>query len=116
MVGVKLGILKDAVSKWVDDNAQRMAAAIAFYTISSMAPLLIIAIGVAALVFGQQAAVGRMVEQIRDVIGESAAQAVQSMLAGARRHNSGALPTAIGFATLFVTATGLFSELHDSLN
>src|SRR5690349_17631441 len=82
-------LLRETFSKWIDDNAMRLGAAIAFYTVSSLAPLLIIAIGIAALFFGQKAAEGQIVEQMRGLVGTSGAEAVQAMLAGARQHSSG---------------------------
>lgn len=111
-----VSLLKQTAEEWLAHNAPRMGAAIAFYTVSSLAPLLIIAIGVAALFFGQQAAEGQIVSQMQSLVGQSGAEALQAMLAGARRHSSGALPTAIGLATLFVTSTGLFVEMQDDLN
>jgi membrane protein len=109
-------LLKDSFNKWLDDNAPRLGAAIAFYTISSLAPLLVIAIGVAALFFGRQAAEGRIVAEMGSLVGGEGAKAIETMLAAARQKDSGLLATILGIITLLVASTGLFSELKSSLN
>lgn len=109
-------LLKDAFNKWLDDNAMRLGASIAFYTISSLAPLLIIAIGIAALFFGQKAAEGHIVTEMQNLVGSDGAKAIEAMLAAARQKSSGVLAAIIGIVTLLVASTGLFSELKSSLN
>ncbi len=109
-------LFRKTVDSWLDDNAPRLGAAIAFYTVSSLAPLLIIAIGFAALFFGEKAAEGRIVVEMQNLVGKSGAEALQTMLAGARQHSSGFFPSLLGILTLLVTSTGLFVELQSSLN
>jgi len=109
-------LMAETFDQWLDHKAPRLGAAIAFYTVSSLAPLFIIAIGVAALFFGQQAAEGQLVTQMRDLVGASGAEALQAMLAGARQHSTGLVPTLIGIITVLITSTGVFVELQDSLN
>jgi membrane protein len=93
-----------------------MAAALAYYTVFALAPILIISIAVAGLVLGQEAAEGRIVGQISGLIGSTSAAAVEAMIAAARKPSSGILATIIGLATLLFGATGVFGELQDSLD
>lgn len=109
-------ILKDAAAGWIDDRASSMGAAIAYYTAFSMAPLLLIVIAVAGLVFGEAAARGAVIEQIAGLIGERGAEAVQAVLAGAHAHGGGVLSAIIGIGTLIVGATTVFSELQSDLD
>ena len=110
-------LLKTTFSEWSADNASRLAAALAYYTIFSLAPLLIIAIAIAGLVFGRQAAHGEMVSQLEGVIGQEAALFVETMVENAgQSQNAGIMATIIGLATLVFGATGVFSQLQDALN
>ena len=77
-----LDLIKKSVTAWVDDYAPSMGAAIAYYTLFSITPLLIIAIAVAGLVFGHEAAQGEIIGQIRDLIGQEGAIAVQGLQIG----------------------------------
>jgi membrane protein len=101
---------------WREHKASRMAAALAYYTVFSLAPILVISIAVAGLVFGQDAAEGRIVGQISGLIGAKSASALEAMIAAARKPSSGILATVLGIATLVFGATGVFGELQDSLN
>jgi membrane protein len=94
----------------------RMGAALAYYSVFSMAPLLLIAIGIAGLVFGEQAARGEMLEQIRDTVGDQAAAAIEGILARAGRGGGSGWATVVGLAVLFFGASGVFVELQDALN
>jgi membrane protein len=109
-------MLKQAFSDWNEDNAPRMGAALAYYTIFSIAPLLLIAIGIAGLVFGAEAAQGRIVEQLDGLVGRSGAEAVQTMLQNAHKPESGLVATVIGAITLLLGASGVFTELRAALN
>ena len=109
-------LLKQTVSEWVDDNVPALAAALAYYTLFSIAPLLIIAIAVAGLVFGQEAAHGAIQAQLRGLIGEPGATVVQDMVASASKPESGVLATLVGLAVLAFAATGVFVQLQDALN
>jgi membrane protein len=111
-----VGMLKEAAADWSQDNAPRLGAALSYYTIFSLAPLLLISIGVAGLVFGQEAAQGRIVHQIDGLLGTDGARAVQDMLENARKPATGTLATLAGFVTLLFGATGAFTELRSSLN
>jgi membrane protein len=109
-------LLRSAASESLQDNIQRMSAALAYYTIFSLAPLLIIAISIAGLVFGQEAARGQILGQLRQLIGPDSAEAVQAMIASAHKPMHSVLASIIGGLTLLIGATGAFSEVYDALN
>lgn len=109
-------ILKQAASEWVDDKAPKMGAALAFYSILSLAPLLLIAISIGGAVFGEDAARGRILGEWETMVGKEGAQAVSQMLANADQPAVGIWSTIVGVITLLVGAGGVFGELQDSLN
>jgi membrane protein len=93
-----------------------MGAALAYYTLFSLAPLLLIVISVAGLVFGQEAARGEITSQLRDLMGEQGASAVQALLASVDKPTEGVVATVVGLILLLVGATTVFGELQDSLD
>lgn len=110
-------LLRDTILEFINDNALSRGAALAYYTVFSLAPILLIAIAVAGLVFGRAAAEGAVVRELSGQMGKESAQALQSLLQGAFFHRgSGYLATVIGTITLLVTATGVFVEMQTSLN
>lgn len=109
-------LLKDTFWEWFDDNVQRHGAALAYYTIFSLAPLLIIAIAIAGLAFGQEAAQGQIMDQIKSLLGEDGAKAVQTMIENARQPAAGIVATIFGIIMLLFGATGAFAQLQESLN
>lgn len=109
-------LMKQTASSWNDINAPRLGAALAFYTMLSIAPLMVICVGIAGLVFGQDAAQGKIAEQLSSLIGAQSAHTVQTLLRHARRPAPGIAAMAIGIFILFFGASGVFSELRDSLN
>src|ERR1700761_391884 len=109
-------VLAKAANAWMDDHAQSMGAALSYYTIFSLAPLLLIAISVAGLVFGRDAAQGAVVDQLQGLIGPNGAQAVQDLLRTVSKPSSGMLATVTGVVVLVVGATSVFAELQDDLN
>jgi membrane protein len=109
-------LLKQTVSEWVDDNVPALAAALAYYTLFSIAPMLIIAIAVAGLVFGQEAAHGQIQAQLQGLLGDAGAKVVEDMVASASKPGSGILATLVGVSVLAFAATGVFVQLQDSLN
>jgi membrane protein len=111
-----LGLIRSAVTAWRDDYAPSMGAALAYYTTFSIAPLLLIVIAIVGLVFGQDAARGEIVAQLRAMMGEEGAQAVQGLLKSAAEPTSGIIATAIGIITLILGATSVFGELQSSLD
>jgi len=110
------GILKEAGVQFWNDKAPRLGAALAFYTALSISPLLLLVIGVAGLVFGQQAARGELLHQLHGLVGPEGAKAVEEMVAKSSEPSEGTLATVIGLVTLLVGATGVFAQLQDALN
>ena len=111
-----VSLCKKAVYSWLDDRAPTMGAAIAYYTVFSLAPMLVMVIAVAALAFGQKAAEGALFGELAEVVGPESAGAVQAMLKSASSTRSGIIATAIGIGTLLIAATGVFGELQSALN
>ena len=101
---------------WVDDYAPSMGAALSYYTLFSLAPLLIIVIAVAAMVFGQAAAQGEIVSQLRGIMGEDGAVAVEGLLKAAREPTQGVVATLTGVVLLLLGATAVFAELQSALD
>lgn len=110
------GLIRDSVYGWINNRAQRKGAALAFYTVFSLAPVLIIAIAVAGAFFGEEAARGEIVEQVRELVGQEGAQAVQLMIENAQRPGAGVTATIIGLIVLLIGATTAFAELKDGLD
>jgi len=104
------------VNSWLDDRAPTMGAAIAFYTMFSLAPMLVIVIAVAGFIFGQEAAEGALFGELAKLVGPDSAGAVQAMLRSASSTRSGIIATLVGIGTLIATATAVFSELQAALN
>jgi membrane protein len=107
---------KQVATSWLDDYVPSMGAALAYYTIFSLAPLLLIVVSVAGLVFGEDAARGEIQSQLQDLMGERGAGAVQNLLANARQPSESLAATAIGLVILLVGATTVFAELQDALD
>jgi membrane protein len=109
-------VLSRAIMGWWNDNVPRMGAALAYYTLFSLAPILVVAIAVAGLVFGRDAVRGEIVGQIEGLLGHSGAQAVQAMLEGAAKPSTSIPATIVGVITFFLGATGAFLELQNDLD
>src|SRR5205823_14564035 len=109
-------LIKDAVSGFIEHEDLTRGAAIAYYTIFSIAPLLIIVIAIAGLAFGRDAAEGAIVGQLSELIGKQSAEILQSMIHSASHQGAGILATIIGIGTLLLTATGAFTEIQSALN
>jgi membrane protein len=110
------GIFRLALSSWFANNASRHGAAIAYYTLFAMAPVLLVVIGVAGLVFGPDAVRGEIVDQIGGLIGLEAARSVEGILRRASEPREGIAATVLGFAGLILSTTGAFLELQAALN
>lgn len=109
-------LAKAAFTGWRDDYAQSMGAALAYYTLFSIAPLLLIVISIAGLVFGQDAARGEIIGQLNSLMGQRGALAIQTLLESVSRPTEGIAATVIGVVLLLVGATSVFGELQDSLD
>ena len=109
-------LIKAAAVNWVRDYAQSMGAALAFYTMFSIAPLLLIVVSIAGLVVGEDAARGEIYSQMDGMLGTQGALAVQGLLETARRPAGQLLPGTVGLVVLFIGATSVFAELQDALD
>ena len=105
-----------ATKAWWDDDAIRLGASLAYYTLFALAPILLVATAVAGIVFGAQAARGQIVGQLDQLVGPDGARAVQSLLEGASHRRAGMLASVLGGITFVVAATGAFLELQAALN
>ena len=110
------GLVKETFQGWQEDGALDLGAALAYYAIFSLAPLLLIVIAVAGLVWGREAVQGQLVGQLQGLIGEQGGQAIQTMIANAGKHGSGVLATIVGVVTIVFGATGVFVQLQSSLD
>jgi membrane protein len=112
-----LGLLKETVNEWQEDKTTRLAAALAYYTVFSIAPLLIIAIAVAGAIFGEEAARGEIVGQIQGLVGRQGAEVIETAIENANRPGSnGGIASLISVIVLLFGATGVFVQLQDALN
>jgi membrane protein len=109
-------LLRAAINGWLADRAASMGAAIAYYTVFSLAPVLILIIAIAGLAFGKQAAEGALFDQIAALIGKESAGAVQALLRSASGTASGIIATLVGIFALILAATGVFGEVQAALN
>ena len=107
---------RDSVDGWMRHNVARTGAALAFYTVFSLAPVLILSIAIAGFFFGEQAARGEIVEQIRGLIGTAGASAIQAILQNVNRPGAGVVATLISVVTLFVGANTALAELKAGLD
>ena len=109
-------LVKETASSWSADYAPSMGAAISYYTLFSIAPLLLIVIAIAGRVFGAEAARGEIFAQLRGLLGDGGAAAVQDMIDAANRHGSGIVATITGVAVLLLGATTVFNELQSAMD
>ena len=116
MVQTIWGLITRSVRKWNDDDCLQLGAALAYYTVFSLAPILVIVIAIAGALFGQEAAQGEIVGQIRGVVGQDAATAIQSLIQSASREGIGPRATLIGLLVLLFGSTSAFSQLQSALN
>jgi membrane protein len=108
---------KNAVTQWIEDEPFQLAAALSYYTLFSLAPLLVIAISIAGFAFGREAAQNQIVETLQGMIGQDSAQAVQDMVENASQQpKTGLISTVIGVVTLIFGAGGVVGQLQTSLN
>ena len=111
-----IDLVKAAASQWSDHNAPRLGAALAYYTLLSIAPLLILIVAICGLVFDKNTAEHQLLGQVQSIVGPSAAKALQAVLDNAHHPGSGIFASIIALLTLLFGASGVFVELRDSLN
>ncbi len=109
-------LIKTTITSWNDDYAPSMGAALAFYTLFSIAPLLLIVLSIIGLVFGEEAARGEIVGQLQNLMGEQGATAVQALLKNVNKPTEGMFATIVGVVLLLIGATSVFGELQNALD
>ncbi len=109
-------LTKTAASAWSNDYAPSMGAALSYYTVFSLAPLILIVVSIAGLVFGKEAAQGALFAQLSSMMGTDAAAAIEGLLASVNKPSQGAVGTVVGIAVLLLGATTVFGELQDALD
>src|SRR2546430_563499 len=108
--------LREVRAEWVADDALSLGAALAYYTVFSMAPLLVLVIAIAGLVLGRAAAEGELVGQIGNLVGQAGAQAIQDMVNRASGPKAGVVASVVSLVTISLGATGVFGQLQHPLN
>jgi membrane protein len=118
MKNVKLyfSVLKESFGEFMNDNGLKLSAALSYYTIFSLAPMLLVIISVFSIFFGRDAIQGELFGQIRGLVGSSAALQLQEILKNAELSNKSGIAAALGIGTLLIGATGVFAEMQDSIN
>lgn len=111
-----VGVLEETTSEWNDDNVQRLCASLAFFTLLSLAPLVVVVVAVGAAVFGRDAAEGQLAWEIRNLVGPVGAEAIQELIRGAYKPGAGTVATLLSILTLAFGASSVAVELHDALN
>jgi membrane protein len=109
-------MLGETIDEWANDNAQRLGASLAFFTLLSLAPLVVVVVAVGAAVFGPEAAEGQFAWEIRNLVGPVGAEAIQELIRGAYKPGAGTVATILSILTLLFGATSVAVELHDALN
>jgi membrane protein len=109
-------LLKDTAVEWNQDQAPQLGAALAYYAVFSLAPLLVIAVSIAGLVFSREAATGQVVGQIQGLVSQDAAVAIQEIIENANKPETGIFATIVGVVMLLFGASGVFGELQQSMN
>lgn len=109
-------LLKEAFLGWRRDNVSLLAAALAYYTVFSITPLLVIAIAIAGAVFGEDAAQGEIVNEINQLVGEQGAKAIETALANVNQPRFNSITSVVSILVLFIGASGVFAQLQAALN
>ncbi len=109
-------LAKTTVMKWWDDNVLRLSAALSFYTLFSLAPLLTIAVAIAGLVVNEKVVRDEALGQFKELMGAPGADAIANMLASASQPVQGTISTVVSLVTLIIVSMGMFSELQDAFN
>lgn len=109
-------VLKKSFDGFIDDKVLKLSASLAYYTVFSIGPMIIVVIYVAGLIYGREAAQGTIFEQIKGLVGANAALQIQDMIKNAAFSNQGSFAFTVGIITLIIGATGVFAEVQDSVN
>ncbi|RPJ48214.1 MAG: YihY/virulence factor BrkB family protein [Chloroflexi bacterium] len=112
-----LGVIRETFRSWGEDKAPRLAAALSYYTIFSLAPLLVLVIAITSFIIGSNEVVReRVLVEVRGLVGAQGAEMVDTLITNTSRPREGLLATVIGIVALFIGATGVFAQLKDALN
>jgi membrane protein len=109
-------LIRDTVNEFIDDNAIKFSASLAYYTVFSLPPMLILVISLSGLFYGTEAVEGKVYTQIADVVGPETAVQIEAMIKDVRLKGNTHLSTIIGIIILVIGATGVFTEIQDSIN
>jgi membrane protein len=109
-------LLKETFTEWQEDKASRLAAALSYYTVFSLAPLVIIILAIIGLLYRREEASSYLINEIQKLVGQSGAEVVQSIVENASQPNTSLVATIIGIGTLLLGASGVFGQLQDALN
>ncbi len=116
MFGNAWALIKGSVYAFIEDEALTRGAAIAFYTVTSIGPVLFIVVAIAGLVFGEDAARGAISDQLGGLMGQQGSDLLQTAIQSASQRSSGIIAAVVGIATLIITASGVFTEMQQALN
>lgn len=109
-------VFHHASSEWIADNATRLGASVAFYTLLSLAPLIVVVVAIGAAIYGKEAAQGRLAWEIQGMAGPEVARTIEEIIRGAYLPGTSGIATVLGLATLIFGASSVFVELHDAMN
>jgi membrane protein len=109
-------MFRQASTEWINDNAQRLGASVAFYTLLSLAPVVVLAVAGAALLYGEKAAQGLLASEIQGVAGPEVAPTIQAFIRGTHEPRTGVIAALLGLAALLLAASSVFLEVHDAMN
>jgi membrane protein len=116
MFGSAWTLISESVNAFIDDEALTRGAAIAFYTLTSIGPVLFIVVAIAGVVFGEDAARGAISDQLGGLMGQQVSDLLQTAIQSASQRSSGIIAAAVGIGTLIITASGVFTEMQQALN
>ena len=116
MFGNAWALVSGSVNAFIDDEALTRGAAIAFYTVTSIGPVLFIVVAIAGLVFGEDAARGAITDQLGGLMGQQGSDLLQTAIQSASQRSAGLIAAAVGIGTLIITASGVFTEMQQTLN
>ena len=116
LLRISTALIKQAGGAWLADNVPRLGAALSFYTLFSLAPVLIVAVSIAGIVFGQKAAEGKILQQFQGLLGATGATEIQEIIQSMNQPALGVLATTFAILAMLIGASGAFIELQDAFN